>query len=137
MMNSRMDRTNGGFTLIEAMIVVAIVAILAAIVLPVYSEQIRKSRRTDAQRQMVEYAQVLERWFTTHGTYQNAANACGVAVPTENPFYSFEGDCAVAVCAKEGTCFTITATAKGAQLPDGDLTLDQAGARAPADKWRN
>ncbi|MDW7601742.1 prepilin-type N-terminal cleavage/methylation domain-containing protein, partial [Stenotrophomonas maltophilia] len=53
-----------GFTLIELMIVVAVVAILAAIAYPSYSEHVRKSRRAQAKADLVEYAQLAERFHT-------------------------------------------------------------------------
>ena len=62
-------RTGAGFTLIELMIVVAVVAILASIAVPAYQEQIRKSRRAQAKADMVEYAQMAERYFTVNNTY--------------------------------------------------------------------
>ena len=58
-----------GFTLIELMIVVAVVAILAAIAVPSYQEQVRKSRRAQAKADLVEYAQMAERFFTVNNTY--------------------------------------------------------------------
>lgn len=130
------SRTNRGFTLIELMIVVTVVAILAAIALPMFNDQIRKSRRTDAQREMIEYAQALERFFTTNGKYQSAANTCGVAAPTTNQFYTIVGACG------SETTFTITATPKTgtSQANDGNLTLTQTGARGGSvlnGQWKN
>jgi len=58
-----------GFTLIELMIVVAIVAILAAIALPSYQEQVRKSRRAQARSDLAEIVQGLERSFTVNRSY--------------------------------------------------------------------
>lgn len=58
-----------GFTLIELMVVVAVVAILAAIALPSYQEQVRKSRRGQAQADLVELAQRAERFHTVNNTY--------------------------------------------------------------------
>ncbi|MCC4620365.1 type IV pilin protein, partial [Xanthomonas cassavae CFBP 4642] len=58
-----------GFTLIELMIVVAVVGILAAVAYPSYAEHIRKSRRAQAKADLVEYAQMAERSHTTNNTY--------------------------------------------------------------------
>lgn len=58
-----------GFTLIELMIVVAVVAILASFAVPAYNEQVRKGRRADAMAAMNETAQALERFYTLNNTY--------------------------------------------------------------------
>jgi len=61
-----------GFTLIELMIVVAVVAILAAIALPAYQEQVRKSRRAQARSDLAEIVQGLERSFTVNRSYDSS-----------------------------------------------------------------
>lgn len=61
-----------GFTLIELMIVVAVIAILAAIALPSYQEHVRKSRRAQAKADLVELAQFLERRHTVDNHYGGA-----------------------------------------------------------------
>jgi len=61
-----------GFTLIELMIVVAIVGILAAVGYPSYQNSVRKANRADAMDRLLDTAQRLERCFTTYGTYNNA-----------------------------------------------------------------
>lgn len=65
-----MSKTKG-FTLIELMVVVVVVAILAAIALPSYQEQIRKSRRAQARSDLAEVAQGLERSFTVNRSYDS------------------------------------------------------------------
>src|SRR6267154_1626429 len=65
---------SGGFTLVELMIVVVIVAILASIAIPAYNSQIRKSRRTEAKTALLDLAGREERYFnTSNNTYTNLA----------------------------------------------------------------
>jgi type IV pilus assembly protein PilE len=68
-----------GFTLIELMIVVAIIAILAAIAYPSYLDSIRKSRRVDAKTEVLDVAQRLEAFFARNGQYTNDMQDLGYA----------------------------------------------------------
>jgi len=130
---TRLGKKVSGFTLIEVMIVVAIVAILASIALPAYNEQMIKSRRTDVQRLLVSRAQDLERYFTANGRYVTAAggNTCGGG-DAGNSFYTVATACT-------DTTFTITATpvTSGAQSADGTQTLTHTGARGGSENSGN
>ena len=57
-----------GFTLIELMIVIAVIAVLTALAYPAYQDQVRKSRRAQAKADLVEYAQGAERYFTANNS---------------------------------------------------------------------
>ena len=58
-----------GFTLIELMVTVAIVAVIAAVALPAYTEQVARTRRGDAQAALLSTAQWLERQYTLNSAY--------------------------------------------------------------------
>jgi type IV pilus assembly protein PilE len=62
-------RSAAGFTLIEVMIAVLIVALLAAVALPSYQDQVRKARRAEGKAMLMKAAQLEERWYTANGTY--------------------------------------------------------------------
>lgn len=73
-----------GFTLIEILIVIAILGIIAAIAVPTWDSQIRKGRRADAVVAATQAAQALERCFTRADSYERA-QGCGVdALDTPN-----------------------------------------------------
>ncbi len=128
MMRSR--NTVKGFTLIELMVVVAIVAILAAIALPSYQDSVRKSRRGQAKADVVELAQRAERWHTINNTYVGfwATVPAGQRVSPRTG-----GTVAYAITmAEAANTFVFTTTPQGGQTADTrcmTLTLNQAGAR--------
>ncbi len=126
-------RQSRGFTLIEVMIVVAIVAILSAIALPSYQEYVRRGRRAEARAALLAAAQWLERGATANGTYPQDDTkfpASLTTVPSGTYVLSYTPD-----IEKPGVQYLLSAKAQGAQAPDkcGTFTLTQAGARNLAD----
>jgi type IV pilus assembly protein PilE len=75
-----------GFTLIELMIAVAIVAILAAVALPAYRDYILRGQLADARNLLSASAAQLEQFYQDNRNYGSTATACGVAVPTSARF---------------------------------------------------
>jgi len=75
-----------GITLIELMIVVVIVAIIVSIAYPSYQEQIRKTRRSDAQSALMDAAARMERFYTQYGRYTSTIADAGI-VATGPEFY--------------------------------------------------
>ena len=111
-----------GFTLIELMIVVAVVAILAAVALPAYFDSIRKSRRADAIALMSQVAQAQERWranstlfstdFGTNFLNVRSTASSGVTSLTE-PYYTISIPSAAAA-----NTYTVRAVVRGSQTSD-------------------
>ena len=123
---------NKGFTLIEVMIVVAIVGILASVAYPSYQEHLRSSRRTAAQGCLMEQTHAIERFYSANMTYVGAGAALP-ACPGDVPrFYN------VAPGPLGQSTYTLTATPTGAQAGDrcGNMTVNHQGARTPAACWR-
>jgi len=124
-----------GMTLIELMIVVAVVGILSAIAYPAYQDQMTKTRRTDGKTELAAVMNAQERFFTNNGTYTATLLAGGLGLPDAN---SDEGHytIAAAACGAGLTqCVALTATAVGVQAADGNLTYDSLGNKTPAAKW--
>jgi len=122
-----------GFTLIELMIVVAIIGIIASIALPSYQEQVRQTRRANAQSDLVELASFMERYYTENFTYIGAALPFDESPKQGNTKY-YDLDLTPA---PTQLAYTLTATAKGTQTADscGDLTVINTGAGTPANCW--
>ena len=85
-------RKQGGFTLIELMIVVAVVAILAGIAYPSYQSAVRKGKRAQGRTAILELLQQQERYMTQNNSYLVFTNLAGVTSPANVPFKTFAGD---------------------------------------------
>lgn len=114
-----------GFTLIELMIVVAIIGILAAVAYPSYQEYVRRGYRSEARSGLLQAQSWLERAATATGNYPGATDFPSALeeVPSDRYAISY---------ATSGTPivgYTLTATRQGAQLNDkcGNFTLTNAG----------
>lgn len=121
-----------GFTLLELMVVVAIVGILATIAIPTYQEQMRKARRSEARQVLSDVQLRQEKYRSNNATYGTAAQAYGT-LPA-NSYYTF------AVSSNTATGYTATATPKGAQTGDscGTLTITMTAgviAKTPSGCW--
>jgi type IV pilus assembly protein PilE len=129
-----------GFTLIELMIVVAIVGILAAIAYPSYQEQIRSSRRGDCAGALAGLANAMERFYTTNNTYVGAAVGGG-ANGAPNPLVlNYPATCPLdggtaptynLTIAATASTYTLSAAPVGTQAADtcGTLTLTNTGSK--------
>jgi type IV pilus assembly protein PilE len=93
-------QTEGGFSLIELMIVVAIIGVLASVAVPSYLDSIRKGKRAEGRAALVDLLQQQERYFGQNGTYAAFTNGTGVGAN----FKVFSGDKA------SGTSYLLTAT---------------------------
>ncbi|WP_349571563.1 type IV pilin protein [Azotobacter salinestris] len=123
-------RYSAGFTLIELMITVLIVAILMGIALPSYRQYVVRSNRAAAEAFMLEVANRQERYLLDRRTYADSLDALGMSLGVD---VSSNYTVAVTSSSSAGLTYTITATPIGAQLASdtecGVLTLDQLGAK--------
>lgn len=117
-----------GFTLVELMITVAIVAILAAIAYPSYSQYVLRSHRTDARAALMQDAQTLQKCFTMNGNY----TGCGTFPHnSDNGFYNIPAPTARGGFTTANS-YVVTANAQGSQAGDTHcafMALDDTGVK--------
>ena len=142
-------RDSNGFTLIELMITIAIVAILTMIALPSYQAYVRKANRSAAQSFMLSAAAREEQVLLDQRAYVAVATANFGSKPSDSPpglsypvpsdlaaRYDFSIILTTAVTCPAPAQYCVIAAAKGNQQVDGDLGLDSTGIKSPIAKWQ-
>jgi type IV pilus assembly protein PilE len=144
-MNGRArPRGGAGFTLIELMIAVVVVAILFAIAVPSYETEVQKSRRTDAKTAVLDLATREQRYFSVKSKFTASPQDLGYGNAAATfPMTVGSGYYSVNVNAPAGAnppTFTVTATATGTQTADTacqTFTVDNTGLQQAFDSSNN
>jgi type IV pilus assembly protein PilE len=128
---SRPRSPSSGFTLIELMIAVAIVAILAAIALPSYNTYVTRSKLPAAFSQLAGYGVALQQWYQDNRTYTTYTDATGLDCNAGTTVTPTNSNFSYSCTSNNATSYTLTATGVGASSVAGfTFTLDQAGNQA-------
>ncbi len=126
-------RIQNGFTLIELMIVVVVVAVLSSLAYPSYQEFVAKAKRTEGKAALLDAAQALERHFTNYNTYPSSLSTAGVRTYSGDSAAKAAYTIAIAAGASGSlaSSFTLTATPANGHVDAkcGNLSLNQLGVK--------
>jgi type IV pilus assembly protein PilE len=115
-----------GFTLIELMIVLAIVAILGAIAVPMYTDYITRAQLVEAHTGLGDLRVRMEQFYQDNRTYDGAAlGNCGAAAPTARNNFTF-------TCLSTGQTYVATATGAAGRATGFTFTVNEQNAKATA-----
>jgi type IV pilus assembly protein PilE len=136
-------RRTQGFTLIEALIVVAVITILTSIAWPSYTRYVKRGYRAAAQQFMLDIANREEQFLLDARSYTGVLDTSAGGLNLSRQGWtcsattcsSINYDMTVAATAGPPPGYTITATAKGDQVSDGNLTLNNLGIKTPTNLW--
>ncbi|MBF0446685.1 MAG: prepilin-type N-terminal cleavage/methylation domain-containing protein [Magnetococcales bacterium] len=145
------NKNRGGFSLVELLIVMVIMGILAAVGLPLYQDQVTKSRRVDGKTALMNILSIEERYFIRNNEYTdnlgtdlnlnvdtNQDGTTSAAEEAADRFLSEEGFYLItaAFCTTgDSSCVVLTATPQGGQSGDSVLTYNSQGVKTPANLW--
>jgi len=139
--HGRSARADRGFTMIEVLIGVAIVAILVTVALPSYSSVTVRVNRSAAAQFLMDVANRQEQYMLDQRTYTATIGTGGLGMtPAKDVAANYTITAAVtgndcAGNALSGPGYVITATASGGQVKDGNLCLDSRHNKTPSSKW--
>jgi type IV pilus assembly protein PilE len=108
----RAARPEAGFTIIELMIALLVMAIIVALAYPTFIESVRKGRRSEAVAEMAKLQQGQERWRANNPAYTTALSNTGASATTAGGYYT------LSINAASATGYTATAVAAGSQVAD-------------------
>jgi type IV pilus assembly protein PilE len=118
-------RTAQGFTLIETMIVIAIIAVLAAVAVPGYASYVQRSRVLEAVARLVDAAARMDQHFLDARTYLSLDGSCGVAPPA-----STRSDAFTLSCTATTSTFLYSANGRADKgMSAFAYTIDETGAK--------
>lgn len=123
----------GGFTLIEVVVVMAVIGILTAIAIPSYSEYVRRSQRAEARTVLLEAAQFMQRFYSANDRYDLSRAGAALALPAGLQQVPADGTAryTVSLNAVSTTAYTLQAAPAGSMTGDkcGTFTLTSVGRR--------
>ncbi len=125
-----------GFSLIELMVVLAILGIVASIAYASYQDSVQQSRRSLGTQALLETGQRLERCATVNLSYEDVN--CAVTLPFDAPVSGTNRYYTISISNRSATTYTLTATAINAQEGDtacASMSLTNLGAKTPANCW--